>query len=239
MGDKITQHTALHHLLGSTEANAVIQHETDREDWSYICINPYFNGIQMRPIAGLFELVFVKDARLKEYQGVFKAYPHLEEYSMQDLYSPHPSKPHHWRHEGRKDAIIVFQNGWKFSPMVHERLIESHPFVQHAIVVGTGRDRPAVIIDLLPEFQTEDCSQLSAMLESIWPRIAQANNVVETYSQLERRYVIFTKKGKPLSANNHETMQRKAIIDLYADEIDDLYTSIVIAGLKGLFRTEG
>lgn len=192
----------------------------------------------MRAIAGLFELVFVKDERLSEYQGVFKAYPHLREYSMQDLYSPHPSKAHHWKHEGRKDDIIVFQNGWKFSPIVHERLIAAHPLVQHAIVVGTGRDRPAVIIELLPEFQTEDRSQLSALLEDIWPYIAQANNVVETYSQLERRYVIFTKKGKRLPVDRAE-VQRKAVIELYRHEVDDLYTSVARAGLKGLFRTEG
>ena len=192
----------------------------------------------MRPIAGLFELFFIKVARLRDYQGIFKAYPHLEEYSMQDLYSPHPSKAHHWKHEGRKDDIIVFQNGWKFNPMVHERLIESHPLVQHAIVVGTGRDRPAVIIELLPEFRTADCSQLSALLEDIWPCIAQANNVVETYSQLERRYVIFTKQDKRLSADQRE-VQRKAVIELYANEIDDLYTSVASAGLRGLFRTEG
>lgn len=238
VGDTISRFTTLTTLMGSTEANAIVQHATDREDWAYICINPELNGIQMRPVSDLFELVFLKDLRLNNYQGVFKAYPYLEEYSMQDLYSPHPSKPYHWKHEGRNDDVIVYQNGWKFNPMIHERLIETHPFVHHAIVVGTGRDRPAVIIELLPKYQTENQSRLVALLEDIWPYIEQANNLVETYSQLERRYVIFTRHGNPLPVDGGTTA-RKAAVELYADEIDNLYTSVANAGLKGLFRTEG
>ncbi|KAI8943280.1 hypothetical protein NX059_001300 [Plenodomus lindquistii] len=238
IGDTISQHTHLVVLAGSTEANAIVQHVTDREDWAYICINPDLNGIQMRPVDGLFELVFVKDTRLSEYQGVFKTYPHLEEYSMQDLYSPHPSKPHHWKHEGRNDDTIVFQNGWKFNPMIHERLIEAHPYVQHAVVVGNGRDRPALIVELKHERQTDDMPQQSALLDEIWVHIAQANNVVETYSQLERRYVMFAKQGKPLPVVNQRIV-RNAVAELYAEEINDLYTSVISAGLKGLFRTEG
>ncbi|KAH9866909.1 hypothetical protein IAQ61_007498 [Plenodomus lingam] len=238
VGDTISQHTTLTTLMGSTEANAIVQHATDREDWAYICINPNLNGIQMRPVGKLFELVFIKDPRLSEYQGVFKLYPYLEEYSMQDLYTPHPSKPHHWKHEGRSDDIIVFQNGWKFNPTVHERLIKTHPFVRHAIVVGTGRDRPAVIIELLPEYQAEDRSRMGALLEDIWPYIAQANNVVETYSQLERRYVIFAKRGIPLP-DDGGMIGRKAAVELYAEEIDNLYTSVANGGLRELFRTEG
>ena len=225
--------------MGSTETNAVVQHTTDREDWSYICINPIFNGIEMRPTSDLFELVYVKDPLYADYQGVFKAYPHLNEFSMQDLYSRHPRKPNLWKHEGRKDHTIVFQNGWKFNPMVHERLIELHPAVNHAIVVGTGRDRPAVIIELLPKFIFEDITDQNPMLKEIWPQILQANNVVETYSQLERRYIIFASRSKPFKIGPDGAVQRKSTINMYAREVDDLYASVTTGGLKGLFRTEG
>lgn len=225
--------------MGSTETNAVVQHATDREDWSYICINPVVNGIEMRPKSDLFELVFVKNPVYADYQGVFKAYPYLNEFSMQDLYSPHPTKSYLWKHEGRKDEIIVFHNGWKFNPKVHERLIESHPLVNHAIVVGTGRDRPAVIIEIYPQFFTESITEQSSLLEEIWPQVIQANNVVETYSQLERRYVIFATRNKPFEVGPDGTVQRKGTLDLYDDEINELYASVVSGGLKGLFRTEG
>ena len=192
----------------------------------------------MRPLGDLFELVYVRDELYADYQGVFQAYPHLQEFSTQDLYSPHPSKTHHWRHEGRKDDVIVFHNGWKFNPKVHERFIEKHPFVHHAIMVGTGKDKPAVIIQLLPEYYTEVAHEQNELLENIWPGVAQANNVVETYSQLERRHVIFAKMSKPFVTGREGTVQRKATVDLYAKEIEELYASIANAGLRGLFRTE-
>lgn len=225
--------------MGSAETNAVVQHQTDREDWSYICINPTFNGIEMRPVGELFELVYVRKPAYADFQGVFKIYPRIHEFSMQDLYSPHPSKPHHWKHEGRKDDILVFRNGWKFHPMVHERMVSSHPAVQHTLVIGTGRDKPAVIIELEPEYYTEDDSQRTILLEAIWPHVVSANNVVETYSQIERRYALFAKKSKPFVIGSDGAVQRKATVSQYEEEIDDLYKSIVSGGLKELFRTEG
>ncbi|KAH7347005.1 hypothetical protein BKA66DRAFT_614447 [Pyrenochaeta sp. MPI-SDFR-AT-0127] len=237
-GDAISQHTTLYTLMGSTETNTIVQHRTDREDWSYICINPKFNGIEMRPVADLFELVYVRDPAYADYQGIFKAYPQIQEFPMQDLYSPHPSKPHHWKHTSRKDDIIVFRNGWKFNPTVHEGTIASHPKVQYAIVVGTGRDKPAIIIELLPEYCTEDPLVLRNLLDSIWPQVIRANNVVETYSQVERRYAIFAKKDKPFAISLNGAVQRKATVRLYAKEIDELYASIARGGLKELFRTE-
>lgn len=231
--------TNLVNLMGSAETNTVVQHQTDREDWSYICINPTFNGIVMRPVGELFELVYIKKPAYADFQGAFKAYPSINEFSMQDLYSPHPSKPHHWKHEGRKDDIIIFKNGWKFHPMLHERAISSHPAVQQALVIGTGRDRPAVIIELKPEYYTEDPAQQANLLASMWPRIVSANNVVETYSQLERRYAIFAKRSKPFAIGMKGVVQRKETISQYAEEIDELYKSIASGGLKELFRTEG
>lgn len=225
--------------MGSTETNTIVQHQTDREDWSYISINPIFNGIEMRPVADLFELVYVRKPAYADYQGVFKAFPHLQEFSMQDLYSPHPNKPHHWKHAGRKDDIIVFRNGWKLNPLVHERLIALHPMVRNAIVVGTGRDKPAIIVELHPEYRTEDALKLKYLMDSIWPQVIRANNVVETYSQVERRYAIFANKDKPFQVGLKGAVKRNATVRLYAKEIDDLYKSIASGGLKELFRTEG
>lgn len=248
-GDAVAKFTVLHTLTGSSEANVIVQHSTDRTDWPYICIHPKYNGIEMRPIADLYELVYVKDTRYIDYQGVFKRYPYMHEYYTQDLYSKHPTKPHHWKHEGRKDDLITFQNGWKFNPMVHERKIESHPAVQNALIIGTGREKPAAIIQLLPDCQTTNAAKLARILDDIWPLVVQANNYVETYSQLERRYVMFAKEGKPFAilggvssptygTTRRAAVDRKATMELYAKEIENLYTTVVSGGLKGLFQTE-
>ena len=86
--------------MASTETNTLIQHETDREDWDYICLNPVHNGIEMRPRGDNFELVFLRTPDQERYQGAFEVFPRLQEYSMSDLYSKHPTKAYHWKHEG-------------------------------------------------------------------------------------------------------------------------------------------
>lgn len=238
MGDSISRYTHLCNVIGSTETIAMVQHTTDREDWQYVCINPTCNGIEMRPVADLFELVYVKSAPYTEYQGVFKVLQHLNEYSMQDLYSRHPSKPHHWKYECRKDDIIVLRNGWNINPILHEQMITSHPYVQHCVVVGTRRDKLAAIIEPKPEYSTDNELEQRALIESIWPQVVEANNVSDDYAQLERRYIIFAKKEKPFSVGLKNIVQRKATINLYTWEIDNLYDSIANAGLRGLFQTE-
>lgn len=216
----------------------MVQHITDHEDWAYVCINPLLNGIEMRPVADLFELVYVRKQECAEFQGVFKIFPHLLEYSMRDLYSKHPTKPHHWKHEGRKDDIIVFRCGAKFNPMLHERLIAQHPKVHACLVVGTGRDKPAAIIELYPQYYTEDTLAQSALMKEIWPQVRKANEVADTTGELEQRYIIFAKKGKPFEMGLKGTVQRYATTPLYAQEIEDLYTSIAVGGFSTLFRTE-
>ena len=216
----------------------MVQHVTDPEDWSYVCINPLLNGIEMRPVADLFELVYVRNPDCAQFQGVFKIFPHLLEYSMRDLYSRHPTKPHHWRHESRKDDIIVFQSGSKFNPMLHERTIAMHPRIHACLLVGTGKDRPAAIIELHPQYYTEETSVQKSLLKEIWPNVRKANDVADTSGQLEQRYVIFAKSTKPFKMGLKDTVQRYATTRLYEQEIEDLYTSIAEGGMSTLFRTE-
>ncbi|KAF1359699.1 hypothetical protein EJ07DRAFT_118554 [Lizonia empirigonia] len=163
----------------------MVQHVTDNEDWSYVCINPVLNGIEMRQVADLFELVYVKNSTCADFQGVFKVFPNLQEHSMRDLYSRHPTKPHHWKHEGRKDNIVVFRNGSKFNPVLHEPMIAMHLKVQACVLVGTDRDKPAAIIELQPQYYTENTLAQQALKKEIWPQASKTNDVAGTYGQLE------------------------------------------------------
>lgn len=224
--------------MASTETVSMVQHVADPEDWSYICINPLLNGIEMRPVAGLFELVYVKNPDCADFQGIFKVFPNLPEYSMRDLYSKHPTKPHHWRHEGRKDDIIILRDGSKFNPILHERMIAAHPKVHTCMLVGTGRDKPAAIIELCPKYSTEDALVQKMLKKEIWPQIKKANDVADMCGQLEQRYVLFAKKEKPFVMGLKGIVQRNATIQLYAQEIEELYNMIADGGLSTLFRTE-
>lgn len=216
--------------MASTETNTLVQHETDPDDWQYICLNPIRNGIEMRPKGDLYELVFVKSTEQLPIQGVFEVFPRLTEYSMADLYSKHPSKPNHWKHEGRVDDMIVFRNGWNFSPIIHEHFITSHPAVQNCVLVGTGRDNPAAIIELTSESYTEEVEGKRRVLEAIWPKVREANNYADTTGQLTEDYIIFAKKEKPFKVTGKGTVSRKATVKIYEPEIEDLYANATRKG---------
>ncbi|KAF2000971.1 hypothetical protein P154DRAFT_434088 [Amniculicola lignicola CBS 123094] len=103
-GDLISQYTQLFPVIASSESSILVQHTTDREDWQYMCLNPIYNGIQMRsvyPNSELYELWFIRNPEYQQFQGIFNYFPRQQEVAMSDLYSKHPTKEHHWKHEGR------------------------------------------------------------------------------------------------------------------------------------------
>jgi hypothetical protein len=106
------------------------------------------------------------------------------------------------------------------------------------MLIGTGRDKPAAIIQLHPQYYTEDQSAHNVLIQEMWPQVSNANDVADTYGQLEQRYVIFAKKEKPFEMGLKGNVQRLATARLYAKEIEDLYTSIADGGFGTLFRTE-
>jgi hypothetical protein len=216
--------------MASTETAIMVQHTTDREDWQYICLNPEYNGIEMRPTGDLYELVFIKDEAHTAFQGVFRVYPSLTEYAMADLYSKHPTKPYHWKFEGRKDDIIVSRSGWNFNPTIHEHLITSHTAVQNCILVGAGRDWLVAVIEMRSEFYTEEEEGKMYILELLWPKIKEANELADSTGQLRRDCIMFAKKEKPFAIAGKGTVQRKATMKMYKDEIDELYKSIDTEG---------
>jgi hypothetical protein len=215
--------------MASTESGTLIQHATDREDWQYICINPKYSGIEWHPQGGLYELVFKRSNDLVDVQGIFKTCTRSQECSMSDLYSKHPTKPHHWKHEGRTDDMVVFRSGQNFNPRGHELTLGSHAWVQHCILVGTGKDMAAAIIELRPEFSADPGAR-QALLAELAPKIDEANSLTNTARSLRKDAVIFAKREKPFAIAAKGTVQRKATVALYQREIDELYTLIGSAG---------
>lgn len=225
-GDIIARHTHLFALVGSTETGTLIQHATDPEDWQYVYYNTEYNGIEWRSRGELYELVLRKNNDLLDVQGVFKLYPRMEEYSMSDLYSKHPTKQHHWKHEGRTDDMIVLKSGWNFNPIRHEALIASHEIVQNCILVGTGRNVPVAIIELRSDINAEQEEIRQAVLAELTPKIDEANSFADSAGQLRKDAILFAKKDKPFAIAGKGTVQKKATASLYEEEIEELYLSL-------------
>ncbi len=96
---------------------------------------------------GLYELFLVRDPQLDLYQGIFSTFPHLQEYSMNHLYSKHPdpAKGYLYKWIGRAHDMIVLSNGENIAPALMEASLLSSTLVKGAM---GGKFRPAAPLDL-------------------------------------------------------------------------------------------
>ncbi len=92
MGATLAAKTRVTTLDGTTESGMYPNELTEAEDWEYISFNsllPY----EMRPVCqDLYEIVIARREDDDAFQEVFKVYPELPEWRVQDLFSKHPNK---------------------------------------------------------------------------------------------------------------------------------------------------
>ena len=166
-------------------------------------------------------MVLVRRPKTEYLQAIFVTFPESSEWGTKDLYSKHPTKPHHWLYEGRADDIIVFSNGEKLNPLSSEQSIEAHAEIQNAIVVGAGRFQAGLLLDPIKE--TLDNYGQSQLIERVWPLIEEVNSNTVAHGRINRNLIFFAKPEKPLLRTPKGSIRKKLSLDLYSEEIDKLY----------------
>ncbi|KAI3319856.1 putative NRPS-like enzyme [Xylariaceae sp. AK1471] len=226
-GIAISQYTRVIPNLGSTETACLQRLAPAIEDWAYFYWHPTHSGIQMREwMDGLYELFLVRDPKLTRYQGIFGTFPHIQEWSMGDLYSrhPHPAKPFLYRYRGRKDDVIVLSNGEKVSPALIEAALQSSPLVKGAMILGQGKFQPAALIDL-GKAPPESTKERHKLLHELEPFIAEANIHAPAHGQLDKYHILFADPRRPVHYLGQGKIQRYRTTMLYEKDIEDLYDS--------------
>ncbi|KAK8075592.1 thioester reductase domain-containing protein [Apiospora hydei] len=198
--------------------------------WHWFIFNPNICGIEWRRQKGetddedVYEQVYVRrhadpGAHI---QGYFYTFPEENEISTKDLYTPHPTLPHHWLHHGRADDIIVFSNGEKLNPVTIEEIVEDHPQIKGVVVVGAMRFQPAMIIE--PVTQPENDKERQELIESVYmTKVQKANEQSVAHGRIDRDHIMIARPDKPFPRAGKGTIQRAAAVKLYKDDIDELY----------------
>ncbi|KAF9378866.1 hypothetical protein CPC16_011081 [Podila verticillata] len=128
---------------------------------------------------------------------------------------------------GRKDDTLVHSNGEKTSAQPMENtLVGSEPVILRALVVGSNRPCTAALIELDPE--------VAALLsqQEIDTRIAnacaQANVTAPQHSRLlyPDMVTVLPLGGPSLLTTDKGTVRRRPCIELFAREIDALYSAL-------------
>lgn len=221
-GNQLIEATTLVSLYGSTEAFQVPQLVPSKEDWAYMEWNPNFK-LEMQPSEDeedAYELVLFTCAKTERTSALNHNLPGVKVWRTKDLFKRHPSKPTLWRYFGRRDDIIVFSNGEKFNPVPFELAVQGHPLLAGALVVGQGRARTSLLVEAKPTVQGEERASL---IDTIWPRVEEANNVVPGHGRLSRSNIIVA--NKPFTRAGKGTVVRKLTEQTFKSEIDMLYTT--------------
>ncbi|KAK3948964.1 hypothetical protein QBC32DRAFT_408241 [Pseudoneurospora amorphoporcata] len=224
-GDRLVDNgVTLCNLISATEFTPFPYFwQYDRKLWRYFHFDNERFGIDWRPHDGdsSYEQVIVRKDKNPGFQGFFYTFPDSQEYSTKDLYKPHPTVKDHWIYQGRADNIIVFSNGEKLNPVTIEEAVQGHPKVKGALVVGTNRFQPALIIEPVEDPATEE--ERKALLDAIWPTVVRANKETVAHGQIGRQYVALSTPGKPFLRAGKGTVLRPGTISLYKAEIDKIY----------------
>lgn len=224
VGDQIKNLVRLFIFIGSTETLPLPELSKSPEDWQYHEFNPNFkHEMQLfDPHIGTYELVIFADESNKDMAPLYHSLPGVNPYHTKDLFSKHPKNPHLFKYYGRKDDILVLDNGEKVNPIPLEQYVQGHPAVKGALVVGSGRFQLALLVE--PR-EPLDAAGRADFLEMLWPRIEEANAHVPGQGRIIRDRVICALPDKPFIRAGKGTIIRKATEGIYSDEIEARYSN--------------
>ena len=220
-GDLAVQKTGILSLMGSTETMLLPTHVPDKDEWQYYSFSPCMGAEFRHRWENLYEMIIVRQPQWELSQAIFYTFPDLQEYSMKDLYSPHPTKPGFWLYQGRSDDVIVFSNGEKINPITMEGIIGMHPDISSALVMGQGRFQSALLVEAKKPPSSLD--EKERLLEKIWPLVERANKDCPAHGRISKEFVIFTAPEKPMLRAGKGTVQRMSTVKLYEPELNEIY----------------
>ncbi|KIJ66073.1 hypothetical protein HYDPIDRAFT_27271 [Hydnomerulius pinastri MD-312] len=148
--------------------------------------------------------------------------PDIRGYATSDVFVKHPTKPNF---VGRTDDVIILSSGEKTVPAPMENIVRSSELVENAVMFGRERDQVGILIEPRSEhaIDVNDEKAVAAFRNNIWPLVEEATSISPAFSRVFKEMILLTRKDKPMSIAGKGTVQRKATLKLYDDEINALY----------------
>ncbi|EKM52305.1 uncharacterized protein PHACADRAFT_260612 [Phanerochaete carnosa HHB-10118-sp] len=196
-----------------------------KEDWEWVSFPDYPKCRWIPQGDGTYELQFLT---CEGHTPAIENLPDARGYATSDLFVPHPTKKGLWKITGRKDDVIVLGTGEKVVPIPQEGLIASSPMVSGVVVFGRAKNTCGVLIEPRPEF-TVDPGNLGALVDfrnKIWPAVEKGNAIAPSFARIFKEMIIVTSPDKPLPRAAKGTVIRFQTIQLYSEEINELYKTV-------------
>lgn len=164
----------------------------------------------------IYELVLTRDTDLRKLQYRFHVEPETKRIPTNDLFTPHPTKRYFWLPAGRKDDLIKNNFLTKTHASQVESLLELERDIIGAYFGGQDKQDPFIILEVNSPTRELDCKEI---VERLWPVVEKANNSLSHEIRLKKSNIIIAPKDKPLPRLGKGTIDRRAIAELFEQEI--------------------
>ncbi|EAU30279.1 conserved hypothetical protein [Aspergillus terreus NIH2624] len=224
-GARLSNYTQLISVIGSSEMGLIPSLIPEGQgNWNYFEWNEEY-GVKMEHLGeGLHELVIPRREDSRAMHAIFHTFPDKSEYRSNDLFVQHPENPKHWKFHGRLDDVVVLSNGEKLNPVTLEKIVEDHPKVHRALLIGQNRFQTSLLVEPV---WPEDSAELdeTAFIDEIWPVVEKANEAVPKYGRIVKNKIRLSDPNKPFKLTPKGTTQRHAVNKDYSDEIEAIYSA--------------
>ena len=138
----------------------------------------------------------MRKPHLRDIQGIFKTFPHLDRFATGDLFEKHPTKADYWATAGRKDDLICLNNGEMVHPRRIEDTLKSHPKINDVLVVGHGYFQLAAIFETRGKLRSRE--EEEELMDDLWYSVVKrANEVSPTHARLIKPLLLLAVPEKP------------------------------------------
>lgn len=128
---------------------------------------------------------------------------------------------------------MVLANGEKFNPVEAEQMISSHPDIKAAIIVGSSKEQPAVLIE--PSQKLADLSEQDRT-DSVWDLVSKANEVLPGHAKVDQAHTKILEDPETFLRSTKGTVQRRPTTQKLEYEIEKVYqdaeSSLVVHNLN-------
>ncbi|KAK4510129.1 Origin recognition complex subunit 2 [Mucor velutinosus] len=158
-------------------------------------------------------------------------------YDTQDLFIEHLDFSGTYTYFGRRDDILIMENGEKTNPVPMEAAIRQHPMVQQVTVIGHGRQCTATLILLNKEHA--ECFDPEEIIAAVHAAVNKANLECPGHSKIFPQMVKILPFNQTLPTTDKGTVMRKKAESAYQDVVKRLYKEFLEGTSSGTKTNSG
>jgi thioester reductase-like protein len=226
VGDWFQDHSVhICSLYGSTEMGVSMLANLDPQSKNWYSVRSIYSGHNEKRY-----IAFEEEGDGLKHLYVTADCPHLAidvinrpdgGYNSNDLFEEDPDNPGYYIHRGRRDDILLMENGEKTNPVPMENTIRQSPIVKQVAVLGSGRKCTLALISIDTEYAMDYSPE--EMISMVHKAVRKANEECPSHSTILPKMVKILPLSKPLPTTDKGNVMRKRAEMIYKDIVEKTY----------------